>query len=194
MLQRSYDWIVSFSSHPYAVWVLAIVSFIESSISPIPPLPLLIPMCLANPQRAWYYASVCAVASVVGGFVGYGIGALLYDTLGLWIITLYGLADQANDLIANSQGVWFWVLLTKGLTPIPFKIVTIMSGFLHFDLLKFTVASFVARFTFFFLFALALRVYGAEIREFIEKRLKLATFILLAFLIGGFFVLPKVMG
>jgi membrane protein YqaA with SNARE-associated domain len=175
MLQRTYDWIVSFASHPYAVWVLALVSFVESSLSPIPPLPLLIPMCLANPHRAWYYAIVCAVASVAGGIVGYGIGALLYDTLGIWIISAYGLA------------------VTKGLTPIPFKIVTIMSGFLHFDVVKFMIGSFVARFTFFLLFALALRVYGVQIREFIERRLKLATMILLVFLVGGFFVLPNVL-
>lgn len=193
MLQRTYDWIVSFASHPYAVWVLAIVSFVESSLSPIPPLPLLIPMCLANPHRAWYYASVCALASVAGGVVGYGIGALLYDTLGVWIISAYGLAEKANELIATSKDFWFWVLVSKGLTPIPFKIVTIMSGFLHFDVLKFMIGSFVARFTFFLLFALALRVYGVQIRDFIERRLKLATFILLAFLIGGFFVLPNVL-
>lgn len=193
MLQRSYDWVVSFANHPYAIWVLAIVSFVESSLSPIPPLPLLIPMCLANPQRAWYYASVCALASVAGGFVGYGIGALLYDTVGQWIIASYGLTEKANELAETSKGFWFWVLLTKGLTPIPYKIVTIMSGVLHFDLLKFTIASVVARFTFFLLFALALRTYGTEIREFIERRLKLTALALLAFIIGGFVVLPKML-
>jgi membrane protein YqaA with SNARE-associated domain len=193
MLQRSYDYIVSFASHPYAVWVLALVSFVESSLSPIPPLPLLIPMCLANPSRAWFYASVCALASVAGGIVGYGIGALLYDTLGVWIIGFYGLADKANDLIATSKDFWFVVLVTKGLTPIPFKIVTIMSGFLHYDVAMFLVGSVVARFTFFLLFALALRAYGVQIREFIERRLKLATLILLVFLVGGFFVLPNVL-
>lgn len=193
MLQRSYDYIVSFASHPYAVWVLALVSFVESSLSPIPPLPLLIPMCLANPNRAWFYACVCALASVAGGIVGYGIGALLYDTLGVWIIGLYGLADKANELIATSKDFWFVVLVTKGLTPIPFKIVTIMSGFLHYDVIMFLVGSVVARFTFFLLFALALRAYGVQIREFIERRLKLAALILLVFLVGGFFVLPNVL-
>jgi membrane protein YqaA with SNARE-associated domain len=192
-LQRSYDWIVSYASHPKAVWVLAAVSFIESSVSPIPPLPLLIPMCLANPRRAWSYATVCAVSSVIGGFVGYGIGYLLYETVGLWIISLYGLGAKAAELQAHTHDAWFWILLTKGLTPIPFKIATIMSGFLHFDLFWFTVASFVARFTFFFLFAAALRVYGDQIRDFMEKQLKLATIILLVFLVGGFFVLPAVL-
>jgi membrane protein YqaA with SNARE-associated domain len=193
LLRRCYDWVVSFAHHPAAIWMLAASAFIESSVSPIPPLPLLIPMCIARPERAWLYASVCSVASVAGGFVGYAIGALLYDTLGLWIITAYGLADKAEHLIKHSQDVWFWVLLTKGLTPIPFKIVTIMSGFLHFDLLKFALASLFARFTFFFLFALALRQYGGQIRTFIETRMKLATFLLLFFLIGGFFVLPAIL-
>jgi membrane protein YqaA with SNARE-associated domain len=190
MLKKAYDWVVSYANHPHAVWVLAAVSFIESSISPIPPLPLLIPMCLTNPKRAWFYAAVCAISSVIGGFVGYAIGSLLYDTLGLWIIGLYGLADKAADLQKHTHDTWFWILLTKGLTPIPFKIATIMSGFLHFDLAKFALATVIARFTFFFMFAAALRVYGDKIRDFMEKQLKLAMFILLFFLVGGFFVLP----
>lgn len=193
MLQRAYDWVVSYANHPKAVWVLAAISFIESSISPIPPLPLLIPMCLANPKKAWHYAMVCAISSVAGGFVGYAIGYGLYETLGLWIISLYGLGDKAAELQKSTHDAWFWILITKGLTPIPFKIATIMSGFLHFDLLKFTFATIIARVTFFFLFAAALRVYGNRIREFMEKQLKLATFILLFFLIGGFFVLPLVL-
>lgn len=193
MLKRAYDWIVSYANHPAAVWVLFAVSFIESSISPIPPLPLLIPMCLANPKRSWFYAGVCAVASVLGGFVGYAIGYLLYEALGLWILQLYGLAEKAAELQKTTETAWFWILLTKGLTPIPFKIATIVSGFLHFDIFKFTFASVVARFTFFFLFALALRTYGDRIRDFMEKQLKLATLILLVFLVGGFFVLPLVL-
>jgi membrane protein YqaA with SNARE-associated domain len=127
---------------------------------------------------------------VLGGFVGYGIGYLLYDTVGQWIINFYGLADKAKELVASSQGFWFWVLLTKGLTPIPFKIVTIMSGFIHFDLLKFTVGMFVSRLTFFLMFAVAIYYYGQQINLFLEKHLPLATGILLFFLIGGFVILP----
>jgi membrane protein YqaA with SNARE-associated domain len=193
MLQRAYDWIVSYASHPNAVWVLAAVSFIESSISPIPPLPLLIPMCLANPRKAWYYATVCSVSSCLGGFVGYAIGHLLYETLGLWIISLYGLGDKAAELQKSTHDAWFWILITKGLTPIPFKIATIMSGFLHFNLFWFSVATIIARFTFFLFFAAALRDYGDQIRDFMEKQLKLASIILLVFLVGGFFVLPAVL-
>jgi membrane protein YqaA with SNARE-associated domain len=190
MLKRAYDWIVSFANHPNAVYVLFAVTFIESSVSPIPPLPLLIPMCIAAPKRAIYYAFVCTAGAVLGGFVGYGIGYLLYDTVGQWIINFYGLADKAKELVASSQGFWFWVLLTKGLTPIPFKIVTIMSGFIHFDLLKFTVGMFVSRLTFFLMFAVAIYYYGQQINLFLEKHLPLATGIMLFFLIGGFVILP----
>lgn len=189
MLKRAYDWVVSYASHPRAVWVLFIVTFLESSVSPIPPLPLLIPMCLARPERSWYYAFVCSVGALLGGYLGYAIGWLLYDTVGLWLITLYGLADQASTMVESSKHVWFWVLLTKGLTPIPFKIVTIMSGFIHFDLTLFTIGAFVSRITFFMMFALALRFYGENIRLFMERHLPLATGILLFFIVGGF-ILP----
>jgi membrane protein YqaA with SNARE-associated domain len=112
ILQRAYDWVVSYANHPNAVWVLAAISFIESSISPIPPLPLLIPMCLANPKKAWHYAMVCAMSSVAGGFFGYAIGYGLYETLGLWIISLYGLGDKAAELQKSTHDAWFWILIT----------------------------------------------------------------------------------
>jgi membrane protein YqaA with SNARE-associated domain len=193
MLKRAYDWIVSYANHPRAVPVLFMVTFIESSISPIPPIPLLIPMCLANPKRSWYYALICTAGAVTGGFVGYGIGHLLYDTVGQWIINFYGLAEKANELLTTSKNYWFWVLLTKGLTPIPFKIVTIMSGFLNFSIPLFFVGMLVSRITFFFMFAIAIQFYGENIRTFIEKHLPLTTAILLFFIIGGFFVLPLVL-
>ncbi len=190
MLKRAYDWIVSYANHPRAALVLFAVTFMESSISPIPPIPLLIPMCLANPKKSWYYALVCTAGACAGGFVGYGIGHLLYDTVGLWIINLYGLADKSQELLATANSHWFWVLVTKGLTPIPFKIVTIMSGFLSYNLPLFFVGMFVSRLTFFFMFAVALHYYGDNIRTFIEKHLPLATGILLFFIIGGFVIFP----
>ena len=96
MLKKAYDWIVSYANHPRAVWVLFAVTFFESSFSPIPPIPLLIPMCLANPKRSWYYALVCTAAACLGGFLGYAIGHLLYDSLGQYIISLYGLQEKAQ--------------------------------------------------------------------------------------------------
>jgi membrane protein YqaA with SNARE-associated domain len=193
MLKRAYDWVVSYASHPNAVWVLFAVTFVESSISPIPPLPLLIPMCIARPNRAWFYALICSAGAIFGGYFGYAIGSLLYDTLGQWIIGIYGLKEKANELVEKSQDVWFWVLLTKGLTPIPFKIVTIMSGFLHFDIIKFTIGMVVSRVTFFMMIAVALYYYGENIRLFIERHLPMATIGLFAIIVGGFFVLPFVL-
>jgi membrane protein YqaA with SNARE-associated domain len=193
MLKRAYDWVVSYASHPNAVWVLFAVTFVESSISPIPPIPLLIPMCIARPDRAWFYALICSAGAVTGGFTGYAIGSLLYDSVGQWIIGFYGLTSKASELIEKSQGIWFWVLLTKGLTPIPFKIVTIMSGFLHFDIIKFTIGMVVSRVTFFMMIAVALYYYGENIRLFIEKHLPMATLGLFVVIVGGFFVLPFIL-
>jgi membrane protein YqaA with SNARE-associated domain len=192
MLRRAYDWMVSFANHPNAPWVLFWVTFLESSFSPLPPIPLLIPMCLAAPHKAIRYAMICAAGAITGGYLGYAIGFLLYDTLGQWILAVYGLTDKAQELVQGSQKFWFWVLLTKGLTPIPFKIVTIMSGFIHFDLLKFTLGVVVSRVSFFLILVAAMYFYGENIRLFIEKHLPLATFGLVAIIIGGFFVLPLV--
>jgi membrane protein YqaA with SNARE-associated domain len=193
LLKRAYDWIVSYANHPKAVHVLFWVTFVESSFSPIPPIPLLIPMCIANPKRSWYFALVCTAGACAGGFLGYGIGHLLYETAGKAIITFYGLVEQAEYYRHEGSKYWFWVLVTKGLTPIPFKIVTIMSGALEYSLPLFFVGMFVSRLTFFFMFAIAIQFYGENIRTFIEKHLPLATGILLFFVIGGFFVLPLVL-
>ena len=193
MLKRAYDWCVSYASHPAAPWLLFGLTFIESSFSPLPPIPLLIPMCIARPDRAWLYAGICSLGAVLGGYLGYAIGALLYESVGAWLIGIYGLQDKAASLIATSQDYWFWVLVTKDLTPIPFKIVTIMSGFLHFDLWKFTIGMVVSRATFFLMIAVALRFYGDDIRIFIERHLPMVALALLVVIVGGFFVLPMVL-
>jgi membrane protein YqaA with SNARE-associated domain len=193
MLRRAYDWMVSFANHPNAPWVLFWVTFLESSFSPLPPIPLLIPMCLAAPHKAIRYAMICAAGAIAGGYLGYAIGFLLYDTVGQWILAIYGLTDKAQELVQDSQKFWFWVLLTKGLTPIPFKIVTIMSGFIHFDLLKFTVGVVVSRVSFFLILVVAMYFYGENIRLFIERHLPLATLGLVAIIVGGFFVLPLIL-
>ncbi len=190
MLQRAYDWIVSYANHPKAVHVLFWVTFFESSFSPIPPIPLLIPMCIANPRRAWYYALVCTAGACAGGFLGYGIGHLLYESVGKSIIEFYGLTESAANMRAEGSKYWFWVLITKGLTPIPFKIVTILSGVLEYNLLLFFIGMFVSRLTFFAMFAVAIWFYGDNIRLFIEKHLPLATGILLFFIIGGLVGFP----
>jgi membrane protein YqaA with SNARE-associated domain len=186
MLRRLYDWIVSHAAHPKAVWVLAIISFAESSFFPIPPLPLLIPMCLAKPERSWYYANVCAISSALGGIVGYAFGFLLWKSVGSWIIDIYGMHEQAVVLREQAKHFWFWILVTKGLTPIPFKLVTIMSGFIKYNFWLFLLGAIISRFCFFYIFAIALRYYGDRIRVFMDRHLVIATVVLLFFLVGGF--------
>jgi membrane protein YqaA with SNARE-associated domain len=177
---------MAFASHPRAVWALAFVSFAESSFFPIPPDVLLIPMVLAHREKAWLFAGICTVSSVVGGIAGYMIGALLYDTVGAWVIQLYGYGDQV-EAFRRSYAEWgAWIILIKGMTPIPYKIVTITSGFAGYDLLWFIVLSAITRAGRFFLVAGLLYRYGEPVREFIEKRLEVVTAAAAVVVVGGF--------
>ena len=134
MLRRLYDWCIAAAGKPYATWLLGIVSFVESSFFPIPPDVMLIPMALARPDKACFYATVCTVTSVAGGLLGYLIGAVLYDSVGLWLIQLYGYGDKV-EAFREAYAEWgAWIILLKGLTPIPYKIVTIASGFAGYNL------------------------------------------------------------
>lgn len=178
--------------HPKAVWWLAVVSFAESSFFPIPPDVMLVPMVLADRSRAWLIAGVCTIASVLGGMLGYYIGYALLETVGEWIVALYGMGEG----LANFQH-WYaeyglWVILIKGMTPIPYKIVTIASGIAHFSLPVFIIASIVTRGARFFLVAALLYWFGAPIRAFIEKRLTLVTTLFVVALVGGFIVIKYV--
>ena len=160
MLRRLYDWTLSLAAKPSAPYALAAVSFAESSFFPVPPDAMLVPMVLARPDRAWFYASVCTAASVAGGFVGYAIGALLYDLLGAWLFKIYGLTEGAEAFRAAYGEYGHWVILLKGLTPIPYKLVTITSGFAGYDLFLFAVLSIVTRGARFFILAALLGRFG----------------------------------
>jgi len=186
MLRRIYDRVIALAEHPRALWWLGVVSFVESSFFPIPPDAMLIPMVLAKPQRAWIIATVCTVASVAGGFLGYAIGYYFFETWGHSIIQFYGLQDGFARFQQQFNEYGLWVILIKGLTPIPYKLVTIASGAAHFDLLTFGVASLLTRGARFFLVAALLRVFGDPIRHFIEKRLTLVTTAFVVILVGGF--------
>ena len=171
MLRKIYDACIAAAGKPHAAWILGTVSFVESSFFPIPPDVMLIPMALARPDRAWFYATVCTVTSVAGGVLGYVIGAWLYDSVGLWLIQLYGYGNKV-EAFREAYAQWGgWIILLKGLTPIPYKIVTIASGFAGYNLLMFVLLSCVARGGRFFLLAFLLNRYGAQAREIIEKRL-----------------------
>jgi len=164
---------------------LSAVAFAESSFFPIPPDVMLIPMSLARPDRAFLLAAWCTVASVTGGVLGYVIGALLYDSVGAWLIHLYGYGDKVEAFRAAYAQWGALIILIKGLTPIPYKIVTITSGFAGYNFALFVILSLVTRGARFFLLAFLLHRYGDFARDIIEKRLALWTSLFAAILILG---------
>jgi membrane protein YqaA with SNARE-associated domain len=191
MLRRIYDWCIDAADKPYALWILAAVAFAESSFFPIPPDIMLLPMSLARPARAWLFAAVCTVASVAGGVLGYAIGALLYDSVGQWLINLYHLGDKVESFRTSYAEWGSVIILLKGLTPIPYKLVTITSGFAGYNIWLFILCSIVARGGRFFIVAIVLNRYGDVIRAEIEKRLGLWLTAFVILLAGGFVVAVK---
>jgi membrane protein YqaA with SNARE-associated domain len=168
-----YDWCVNAAGKPYATWLLGLVSFVESSFFPIPPDAMLIPMGLAHPKRVFFYATVCTVTSVFGGVLGYAIGALLYDSVGQWLIQVYGYGQKAEAFREAYRQWGAWIILLKGLTPIPYKIVTITSGLATYPLVPFILLSIVARGMRFYLVAFLIYWFGDRARAIIEERLTL---------------------
>lgn len=173
LLRRLYDWCIDAAHKPHAMWTMGAIAFAESSFFPIPPDVMLIPMALARPQRAYAMAGWCTLASVLGGLVGYAIGSLLYDSVGAWLIHLYGYGDKVETFRAAYAQWGAWIILLKGLTPIPYKIVTITSGFAGYNLALFVVFSIIARAGRFFMLAFLLHRYGEQARAILEKRLGL---------------------
>jgi len=191
MFDRLYQWILSLSQSKHAPLALAAVAFAESSFFPIPPDVILAPMSLARPQLAWRYAAICTVASVLGGIVGYGIGALLYDTLGQWLIHLYGY-EKRMDALKETYDRWgALVILVKGLTPIPYKLVTIVSGLLGYNFPLFVLLSAITRGGRFFVLALALNRWGDPLRAAMERHFALFLGLILAIIVVGFVIAAK---
>jgi membrane protein YqaA with SNARE-associated domain len=191
MLRRTYDWCIAAADKPYALWILAAVAFAESSFFPVPPDIMLLPMSLARPRRAWLFAALCTVASVAGGVLGYAIGALLYDSLGHWLIQLYGLGDKVEAFRASYAHWGAWIIIGKGLTPIPYKLVTITSGFAGYNIWLFILCSIIARGGRFFVVAVVLNRYGDVIRAEMEKRLGLWVSLGAVVLVLGFVIAFK---
>jgi len=185
-MRRLYDWVIHLAGHPRAIPAMGVVSFAESSFFPIPPDVMLVPMILANRQKAFEIALVCTVCSVLGGLLGYAIGFYFFETIGAWVVKTYGLQAGLEKFRDEFTRYGTWVILIKGLTPIPYKLVTIASGAAHFDLFTFVWASIVTRGLRFFLVAALLWKYGEPIRAFIEKRLTLVMWTFLIVLVGGF--------
>ncbi|MGB3555430.1 MAG: YqaA family protein [Jannaschia sp.] len=189
MIRRLYDWTLDWASHPHALWVLAAVSFVESSIFPIPPDILLIPMVLAAPHRAWLIAGVCTVASVLGGLLGYGIGMFAFDSIGEPVLTALGKGDSFDGFTERYNEWGAWAVLIAGVTPFPYKVITILSGVTALSLPVFLVSSIVARGLRFFLVAGLLWKFGPPVRTFIEARLGLMFTLACTALLGGFLLL-----
>ncbi len=186
MFRATYDWTLRMANHRHALRSMAAVYFAESSFFPIPPDVMLVPMILARREQAYLIATVCTVASVLGGIAGYAIGYFLWDTVGQWLIETYSLADKMGGLKALYDEWGAFVILIKGLTPIPFKLVTIASGFFEFTFLLFVLLAAITRGARFFLIAYLLKRYGAPVQAFIEERLTLISWLFLIALLGGF--------
>ena len=191
MLKRIYDWCIDAAHKPYALWIMGAVAFAESSFFPVPPDVMLIPMSLARPQRAWVYAAICTATSVLGGLLGYAIGALLFDSVGHWLIEVYGLGGKVDAFRASYAEWGAVIILLKGLTPIPYKLVTITSGFAGYNIGLFILCSIVARGGRFFIVAVLLNRYGDLIRNELEKRLGLWVAIGAVVLVLGFVIAFK---
>jgi membrane protein YqaA with SNARE-associated domain len=189
MLQSLYERTLRLAAGPNALWALVAVSFVESSFFPIPPDILLIPMILARPRQAWRMAVLCTLASVAGGLLGYAIGYFLFDAIGRPILEFYHAMDRYDALRAAFQQWGVWIIILKGMTPIPYKLITIASGVAQFPLGLFVAASIVSRSLRFFLIAALLWWFGDSVRDFIERRLMLVTSLFAVALVGGFVAL-----
>jgi membrane protein YqaA with SNARE-associated domain len=186
MLRRLYDWVMGLAAHRNATWVLAAVAFIESSVFPIPPDAMLIPMALADRRKAWLYAFVATVASVLGGIVGYLIGYFLYDTVGQTILEFYGKMDKFESFTAKYNEHGAAIVFFAGLTPFPYKVITIASGVTKMAVPVFIAASVISRGMRFFLVCGLLYWFGPPIKVFIEKYLGWLTLAFGILVVGGF--------
>jgi len=186
MMRRIYEWMMRMAADKRAPWALELVSFIESSFFPIPPDVMLIPMVLSRREKAWWYATIATVASVLGGLLGYAIGYYFYDAVGLPILRFYGREHALDTFIEFVHTYGVPAVIIKGMTPIPFKVVTIAAGVAKMNLGAFIGASIVARAMRFYLVAALLYFFGDPIRAFIERRLTLVTTVFVVLLVGGF--------
>jgi len=192
MLRALYDWTMAQATHPRALWILAFVAFLESSVFPIPPDVLMIPMILARPKQAWLIALVALVASVAGGIFGYVIGAFAFDQIGAPILQAMGKGAAMEAFNTRFNDFGFWPVLIAGITPFPYKVITIMSGWTGLPLGTFIVTSIIARGVRFFLIAALLYKFGAPVRDFIERRLGLVFIVFVVLLLGGFYLVKVI--
>ncbi len=186
LVKATYDYMINLASRPNAMYFLFVVAFIESSFFPIPPDVMLIPMVLATPAKAWRIATVATIASVLGGAFGYAIGVFFFDLIARPILTFYGYMHQF-DVFKEYYHEWgAWIVFGAGVTPFPYKVITIASGVVHLDFVVFMLASVVARGFRFYLVAWLLKKFGEPMKDYIEKNLGMLSILFMALLIGGF--------
>lgn len=188
IMRTLYDWAMRHAKGRNAFWFLGAIAFAESSFFPIPPDVVLVPMALANRRRAFILAGWCTLMSVMGGMLGYAIGSSLYDSVGRWLIEVYGYGDRLEDFRRLYAHYGAWIILIKGMTPIPYKLVTIASGFAGYNFPLFVLLSAITRGARFLLVAGLLYRFGEPVREFIEKRLELVMLGFLVAIVGGFLI------
>ena len=186
MLRRLYDWTIAKASHPHAEMWLALVAFVEASFFPVPPHPLLGLMCLAEPKKAVRFAAIATIASVLGGLLGYAIGHFLYDSIGTQLLAALHLTQSFPKAACYLREYGVEIIVIKGATPIPFKLLTITAGFISMPLVPFLLASLVSRSISFMIVGVLFRLFGAPIKRFIDKYLGLVTVGFVVLVIGGF--------
>ena len=189
ILRKLYNWTLIKSAHPKAIWFLSLISFAESSFFPIPPDIILIPMIMAKKAKAFFYAFVCTLSSVLGGIVGYLIGYYLFNSLGILILNYYGLADQFINFEQYYRQYGIWIVLGAGFTPFPFKFITIASGVFGFNFFLFIIIATVARGLRFYLVALLLKIFGRVMDNIIDKYFNILTSLFFILLIGSIVIL-----
>jgi membrane protein YqaA with SNARE-associated domain len=194
MLRRLYDWTLAKAAHRHAEAWLALFAFVEASFFPIPPHPLLGLMCLAEPKRAIRFAAIATVSSVAGGLLGYAIGWGLYDTVGRELLHLLGMTESFPVAACYLREYGAEIIMIKGATPIPFKLLTITAGFIHMPLVPFVLASVVSRSLSFMFVGVLFRLFGAPIKRFIDKYLGLVTAGFVVLLVGGFLAVTLIEG
>ncbi len=189
LVRKIYDSVIHLSASRHALAWLFIISFVESSFFPIPPDIMLIPMILANPKQAWKIAGVCTIASVIGAYLGYIIGFYFFELIAEPLLQFYGYLDKFNEFKNLYSEYGAWIVFGAGITPFPYKIITIASGVVKLNLVVFTIASIIARGLRFFVIAWLLKAYGEKMRIFIEKNLGWLSVLFLLLLIGGFLLI-----
>ena len=189
LLRKLYDWMLEKSKDPKAPWFLAIISFSESSFFPIPPDIILIPMVLANKIKAWSYASICTVSSVLGGVLGYFIGFFFYNSIGVMIVQYYSLENLFSSFESSYNEYGILIVFGAGFTPFPFKFITIASGLFGLNLPLFIGVSFFARGLRFFLVASLLKLFGSFIKNLIDRYFNIFATLFFLLLIGSFILL-----